>query len=161
MLWIIWIVCNTLWSYQCSYSLPAIYEQHFLPFKDRNQQFLQLSHSKDSSWLSYIGQSVTLYTRATRAILNYAPIGEYRQRFFLAECTQYPCGHCQVEIQRHIFANCLRFAHSPLTDPSPLVKDFVDFMKEHPSAFAFSSQERPPAPSEPPWVLNCFAFLIL
>ena len=97
-----------------------------------------------------VGQSVTLCARATRAILNHAPIGEYRQRFFPAECTQCPCGHCQVETCRHILANCSRFAHSPLIDPSPSIKDFVDFLKEHPSAFAFSSQEQPPTPPEPP-----------
>ena len=104
---------------------------------------------------------LTLCARATRAILNHAPIGEYRQRFFPAECTQCPCGHCQVETRRHIFANCSRFAHSPLIDPSPSIKDLVDFLKEHPSAFAFPSQERPPPPSEPPWVLKCSAFLTL
>ena len=106
--------------------------------------------TKGGSWLTYFGQSVTLCARATRAILNHAPIGEYRQRFFPAECTQCPCGHCQVETRRHIFANCSRFAHSPLIDPSLSIKDFVDFLKEHPSAFAFFPQERPPTPPEPP-----------
>ena len=109
--------------------------------------FYSLATPKGGSWLPYIGQSVTLCARATRAILNHAPIGEYRQCFFPAECTQCSCGHCQVETCRHIFP---KFAHSPLTDPSPLVKDFVDFLKVHPGAFAFSSQERPPPPSEPP-----------
>ena len=113
------------------------------------------------SWLSHFGQSVTLCARATRAILNYAPIEEYRQCFFPAECTQCPCSYCQVKTRWHIFANCSRFAHSPLTDPSLLVKDFVDFLKEHPNAFAFPPQEQPPPPSEPLWVLRCFAFLIL
>ena len=92
-------VISCLDTWRTLFNHPTIQGRHFLPFKDRNRQFLQLSHSKDSSWLSYIGQSVTLYTRATRAILNYAPIEEYRQRFFPAECTQYPCGYCQVEIQ--------------------------------------------------------------
>ena len=144
-----------------SFNHPTIQCRHFLPLKDRNQRIIQSSYSKDGSWLLYIGKSVILCARATRAILNHAPIGEYRQRFFPAECTQCLCGYCQVETQWHIFTNYPRFAHSPLIDLSPLVKDFVDFLKEHPSAFAFSPQERPPPPSEPPWVLKCFASLTL
>ena len=97
--------------------------------------------SKGGSWLTYFGQSVTLCARATRAILNHAPIGEYRQCFFPAECTQCLCGYCQVETQQHIFTNCLRFAHSSLIDTSPSVKDFVDFLKKYSGTFAFSPQE--------------------
>jgi len=37
------------------------------------------------SWLKYFGHSNSLYARATRTIINYAPIGEYRLRFFLRE----------------------------------------------------------------------------
>ena len=109
------------------------------------------SYAKGGGWLPFIGESVTLCARATRAILNHAPIGEFRQRFFPAECTQCLCGHCQVETHRHIFANCRWFAYFPLTDLAPTVKDFVKFLKEHPSAFAFSSQDRPSSePPEPP-----------
>ena len=108
---------------------------------------------KGGGWLPFIGELVTLCARATWAILNYAPIGEFRQRFFPAECTHCPCGHCQMETRRHIFANCRRFAHFPLTDLVPTVKDFVKFLKEHPSAFAFPSQDCPSSePPEPPWV---------
>ena len=153
------ISCIDTW--RTSFNHPTIQGWHFLSLRDRNQRFLQPSYSKDGSWLPYIGQLVTLCARATRAILNHVPIEEYKQRFFPAECTQCPCGHCQVETRWHIFANCPRFAHSPLIDPSPSVKNFVDFLKEHPGTFAFSPQEQPPSPSEPPWVLKCFAFLTL
>jgi len=44
-----------------------------------------------------------------------------------------------------------RFAHFPLTDLVPTVKDFVKFLKKHPSAFAFSSQDcLSSEPPEPP-----------
>ena len=97
----------------------------------------EMPYAKGGGWLPFIGESVTLCARATRAILNHAPIGEFRQRFFPAECTQCLCGHCQVETHRHIFANCRWFAYFPLTDLAPTVKDFVKFLKEHPNAFAF------------------------
>ena len=132
-----------------AFNHPTVQGRHFLTLRGKNRKPLQPSYSKSGSWLTHIGQSVTLCARATRAILNHAPIEEYRQRFFSAKCIQCPCGHCQVETQQHIFANCFRFAHSPLIDPSPSIKDFVDFLKEHPSAFAFFSQERPPTPPEP------------
>jgi len=143
-------VLSYLNAWRTAFNRPTVQGCHFLTLRGKNYKPLQPSYSKGGSWLTYFGQSVTLCARATRAILNHAPIGEYRQHFFPAECTQCLCGHCQVETCRHIFANCFRFAHSPLIDLSPSIEDFVDFLKEHPSAFAFSPQERPPTPPEPP-----------
>ena len=90
-------VISCLDTWRTSFNRPTIQGQHFLPLRDRNRRFLQPSNSKGGSWLPHIGQSVTLCARATRAILNHAPIGEYRQRFFPAEYIQCLCGHCQVE----------------------------------------------------------------
>ena len=90
-------VISCLDTWRTLFNCPTVQGQHFLPLRDRNQRFLQSNYSKGGSWLPYIGQSVTLYARAARAILNHTPIGEYRQHFFSAECTQCLCGHCQVE----------------------------------------------------------------
>ena len=46
-----------------------------------------------------------------------------------------------METYQYIFAKCSRFAYSTLIDPSPSIKDFVDFLKEHSSAFVFFPQE--------------------
>jgi len=92
----------------------------------------------NGSWLAYFDQSVTLYTRATRAILNHTPIGENRQCFFSTEYIQCLHGHCQVETYQYIFANYSRFAHSLLVDLSLLIENFVDFSKKYSSVFAFS-----------------------
>ena len=135
-------------AWRSSLSHPSSQGHHFLSLKGGNRKPLQPSYAKGGSWLPFIAESVTLCARATRAILNHAPIGEFRQRFFPAECTQCPCGHCQVETRQHILADCSQFAHVPLTDPMPSIKDFVKFLKEHPSAFAFAPQDRPPP--EPP-----------
>ena len=142
------VLLPALDAWRTSFARPSSQGRHFLPFKGGIKNLLQPSYAKGGGWLPFIGESVTLCARATRAILNHTPIGEFRQRFFPAECIQCLCGHCQVETHQHIFANCCRFAHFPLTDLVPTVKDFVKFLKEHPSAFAFPSQDRPS--SEPP-----------
>jgi len=134
-------VLSCLDTWRTAFNHPMVQGHHFLTLRGKNHKPLQPSYSKDGSWLTHIGQLVTLCARATRAILNHASIGEYRQCFSPAECTQCLCGHCQVETRRHIFANCSRFAYSPLIDPSLSIEDFVDFLKEHLSAFAFFSQE--------------------
>ena len=90
-------VISCLDTWRTLFNHPTVQGRHFLLLRDRNQRFLQPSYSKGGSWLPHIGQSVTLCARATRAILNHAPIGEYRQHFFPAERTQCPCGHCKVE----------------------------------------------------------------
>ena len=90
-------VLSCLDAWRTAFNCLTVQGRHFLTLKGKNCKPLQPSYSKGGSWLTHIGQPVTLYARATRAILNHAPIGEYRQRFFPAECTQCPCGHCQVE----------------------------------------------------------------
>jgi len=105
-------------AWRTSFALPSSQGHHFLPLKGSIKNLLQPSYAKDGGWLPFIGKSVTLYARATRAILNHAPIGEFRQHFFPAECTQCPCGHYQVETHRYeglfwlIRSSCPPLAHN-------------------------------------------------
>ena len=103
-------------AWRTFFSRPSYQGHHFLSLKGGNRKPLQLSYTKGGSWLPVIGKSVTMCARATQAILNHAPIREFRQCFFPAECTYCPCGHCQVETRRHILADCSRFFHASLTD---------------------------------------------
>jgi len=50
---------------------------NFLELLDDDSNPLELSVIKGSLWLQYFGHSNSLYARATRAIINYAPISEY------------------------------------------------------------------------------------
>jgi len=84
-------------TWRTSFARPLSQGRYFLPLKGGIKNLLQLSYAKGGGWLPFIGELVILCARATRAILNHAPIGEFRQRFFPAECIQCPCGHCQVE----------------------------------------------------------------
>ena len=57
----------------------------FLKLCDRDNNPLEPSYAKGSTWLKYFGHSNSLCARATKAIVNHAPIGEYRMRFFSRE----------------------------------------------------------------------------
>ena len=70
-------------AWRTSFACPSSQGCHFLPLKGSIKNLLQPSYAKGGGWLPFIGESVTLCTRTTRAILNHAPIGEFRQRFFL------------------------------------------------------------------------------
>jgi len=48
-------VISYLDTWRILFNHPTIQVQHFLPLRDRNQQFLQPSYSKGGSWLSHIG----------------------------------------------------------------------------------------------------------
>ena len=75
------LLCLDTW--RTTFSHPTVQGYHFLTLRGKNCKPLQPRYSKGGSWLSHISQSVTLCARVTRAILNHAPIGEYRQCFSL------------------------------------------------------------------------------
>ena len=77
-----------------------------------------------------------LVTRTTRAIMNHAPIGEYRLRFFPSEDFKYSCGNYSIESRRHILHDCTRFNGywNPRRDS---LCHFIMFLIANPRAFAF------------------------
>ena len=60
-------------------------EKHFLDLLDNDNNIIELTYIKGKLWLKYFGHSNLLCARATRVITNYAPISEYRLRFFFRE----------------------------------------------------------------------------
>jgi len=66
--------------------------RNFLELVDSDNNTLKPTYYKGSSWLQVFGHSNLLCARATRAITNYAPIGEYCLKFFLNEDFSCPCG---------------------------------------------------------------------
>jgi len=67
--------------------------------------------------MSCLGHSISLCARATRAILNHAPIGEYRARFLPQETSACPCGQSDIETRRHILTDCPRFTKDRVSLP--------------------------------------------
>jgi len=50
----------------------------FLELVDNDNNPIELSYVNSRSWLKFISYSNFLCARATRAIINHAPISEYR-----------------------------------------------------------------------------------
>ena len=58
-------------------------ERNFLELLDDNFNIIKPMYLKRESWLKHLDYSNSLYARATRTIVNYAPISKYWSRFFL------------------------------------------------------------------------------
>ena len=112
--------------------------KQFLNLLDSNDNIIELSYIKEESWLKFIGHSNSLCARASRAITNHAPTGEYRLRFFPREEFRCPCGLYPIESRCHILHECRRFNNywNPRRDS---ISHFVMFLEFNPSAFAFPS----------------------
>jgi len=55
------------------------------------------TYSKGGAWLRHFSLSNTMCARVTRFITNYAPIGDYRKRFFPNESATCSCGHVPLK----------------------------------------------------------------
>ena len=106
----------------------------------QNQQKRSVSNHpllKEGGWLNHIGSSVSLCARATRAILNHAPIGGFRKGFFPQSNHACPCSHRRVKTRAHILNDCSRFIYKNID--RMVIKHFVLFLTDSPRAFAQSS----------------------
>ena len=84
-------------------------EKQFLDLLDGDNNIIELLHTKGRAWLKYFGHFNSLYTRASKAITNHAPIGKYRLRIFPREEFKCPCGIYSIELRQHILHECRRF----------------------------------------------------
>ena len=118
----------------------------FLDLMDDNLETIEPSYTKGGPWLQAFSHSNSLCTRATRAITNHAPIGEYRLRFFPKEEFKCPCGQYPIETRRHILYECTN--HNGYWNPRrDTLNHFVMFLRSNPKAFAFSDYVSSVAPS--------------
>jgi len=81
----------------------------FLDLMNNNLETIELSYTKGGPWLQTFGYSNLLCARATRAITNHAPIGEYHLRFFPKEEFKYLCGQYPIKTRRHILYECMNY----------------------------------------------------
>ena len=81
--------------WEITFQASDLKDNQFLDLVDNDNKPLEPSHINGSLWLQNFSHSNSLCTRATRAITNHVPTGEYRLRFFPNEefsclCGQYP-----------------------------------------------------------------------
>ena len=110
--------------------------KHFLDLSDDNFNTIEPAYTKGGPWLQVFGHSNLLCARATRAITNYAPIGEYWLRFFPNEDFKYPYNNYPIELRRHILHECRRFNGywNPRRDS---LNHFTMFLITNPNTFTF------------------------
>jgi len=110
--------------------------KHFLNLVDNDNNIIEPSYIKDSSWLKFFDHSNSLCIRALRAITNHAPISEYRLRFFPREDFSCPCGIYSIKSRCHILYECKRFNNywNPRRDS---ISHFVLFLEFNLGIFAF------------------------
>ena len=111
--------------------------KHFLDLLDDDSNDIEPSSAKGGPWLQVFGHSNSLCARATRAIINHAPIGEYRLRFFPNMDFACPCNNYPIESRRYILHEYRRFNGywNPRRDT---LKHFMMFLIANPNAFAFN-----------------------
>jgi len=127
---------NIVFQWKTSFQMSDLKGKNSLKLLDSDFKPLVPSNIKSSLWLQHFGHSNLLYTRATRAIVNHAPIGKYRLRFFPKENFSYPCSLYPIESQWHILYDCRRFNNywNPRRDS---IGHFILFLEFNSRAFSF------------------------
>ena len=83
--------------------------RQFLDLFDNNFYPIESLYTKKSSWIKYFRHLNLLCTRATRAIINHASIGEYCLYFFPNENFSCLCENYLIKSRHYILYNCRRF----------------------------------------------------
>jgi len=100
---------NIIKNWQIIFQVLDLKDTHFLNLLDKKLCTIKLSYIKGSLWIKQFSHSNSLCTRATRALTNHTPIGEYCLRFFLKE--NFSCLYriYPIETRCHIFYECWRY----------------------------------------------------
>ena len=90
---------NILNTWKMIFQALDLKERNFLELVDSDNIPLEPTYCKGGSWLQFFGYSNSLCTRATRAITNHTPIGEYHLKFFPNEDFSCLCGLYPIEMR--------------------------------------------------------------
>jgi len=129
---------NILNVWKMTFQALNLKESQFLDLVDNDNNPIKPIYTKDGLWLKSFGHSSLLCARATRAITSYAPIDEYRLRFFPRE--EFKCLYrfYPIESRCHILHKCGRFNGywNPRRDS---LSHFVIFLVFNLNVFSFSN----------------------
>ena len=111
--------CKTSWDFhkktdsndivkqwKMRFQAPDSKGNNFLDLLDNDYNIIELLYIKGGPWLQAFRHSNSLCTRATQAITNHAPIGEYRLRFFPNKNFSCLCNEYPIETRRYILHEC-------------------------------------------------------
>ena len=129
---------NIISKWKMMFQASDLKGRNFLDLVNSDNNILEPTYSKGSIWLQHFGHSNTLCTRATRAITNHAPIGEYWLHFFSNEEFSCPYGLYLIKTRWHILYKYKRFNEywNPRRDS---ITHFIQFLDRNPRVFAFLS----------------------
>ena len=129
--------CDSILSqWEMSFQVADLKGKNFLELLDNNLYPIELSTTKGGPWLIHFGLSNSLCARASRAIVNHAPISEYHLKFFPREDFSCPCSLYPVETRQHILHECKRF-NRYWNSRRDTIAHFALFLQFNPSAFSF------------------------
>ncbi|TFY81215.1 hypothetical protein EWM64_g2805 [Hericium alpestre] len=124
--------------------LPSHIGHSFLP----NSRLRKVSHIKGGPFLAAFGDSSPLAARLARTILNHAPIGEFRSRFFPHE--NITCNWCPArQTRRHILNSCTHYNRPRerflefLINSSEPGAHLASFLTDNMTAFSFTDAPAP------------------
>jgi len=112
LLWDFCRKCNCdiiLAQWRRSFQASDYKGKNFLELCDDNLFPLIPSTIKGGLWLQHFGHLNTLCTRATKTIINYAPMREYHLRFFPKDNFSYLYSLYSIKSRRHILYKYRRF----------------------------------------------------
>ena len=111
-------------------------EQQFLELLNDDLNPIEPSYAKGELWLKIFDYSNLLCIRASRVIVNYAPIREYYLRFFPREEFKCPCSLYSIELRRQILHKCTRYNNYQNLRRN-ILSYFTLFLEFNSSAFSF------------------------
>ena len=127
---------NIINTWKMTFQVSNLKGNNFLDLVDGDDKILKPLYYKDRTWLQFFGYSNSLCVRATRAITNHAPIGEYCLWFFPRENFSYLCNLHPIKTRCHILHKCKRF-NEYWNSRKDSIAYFVQFLVLNPSVFAF------------------------
>jgi hypothetical protein len=140
---------------------PKYRGSNFLHLWGKEGKMPRPSSHKGGKWLQAFGSDIRLCARASRAILNHAPIGAYRQWFHVGDCN-YWCHYREdtqpgvmgtLKTRHHLLTNCAAVDYPDYgrwnTEPNQwrpplLLEEFLKMLKVNPKLFAFSKVQGDP-----------------
>ncbi|KXN91866.1 hypothetical protein AN958_11546 [Leucoagaricus sp. SymC.cos] len=125
--------CHDEWTRQFACSSSS--GRDFLHLTDERGKRMTPTYLSGGTWLKHLHDSL-FCAHVCRAVLNHAPIGEFRRWFNLSHDHSCPCGSTNRQTRKHVLTECTDFS-DPRCFPK-CWKELLDFCKENPRAFSFA-----------------------